>query len=483
MPELNFPVSTAPGVNAMESGGRLINAYAEKAPPGARGKHIWRRVPGLLSRFVTATVHRGSQLVGSSLYTIEDDGGFIVTKSAAGVYTVTAMTGDAVPGAGRVFIDRNMNATPQVLVLTDSGMVQINTSTGAIATFSDADLPAGNSLCFVGGYFFVTIGDGRCFASGLNALTFGANDFARAESSPDGMVRGVRYGRTLALMGTQTTEFWDNTGNPVGFPFSFSSTIPVGLLTAHAVAGFELGWTGPLIFVAADRTVQVFVGYSAEKVSTPDLDNLLALVDDVADLEMSVFIAKGHRFASLTYDPASGNGWTWVFTFPDKDTPAGWHERESYGEDRWRVQMTANAFNEWLGFDRDSSSVFLIDPATKKEGDDPLVWELRSTQVHAFPSRIEFDRLALDFVTGVGRAAGQDPIETDPRVLVSYSDDGGRGFENERELLLGQQGDVVPVEDWIWGTCDKQGRQWRLRCSDPVELALLGGAWDGQVIE
>jgi hypothetical protein len=477
VPEIQFPVSTAPGVNAMESGGRLINAYAEKAPPGSRGKYVTRRTPGLLERFTTATVHRGSLLVGSSLYSIEDDGGFITTKSGA-TYTPTAMTGDAIPGSGRVFIDRNMNATPQVLVLTDSGMSQINTSTGVISDFSDPDLPALNSLFFVGGYFMGTVADGRAFASGLNAVTFNANDFARAESSPDGLVRGIRYGRDAALMGTQTIEFWSNTGNPTGFPFSFSSTIPVGLLTPHAIAGFELGWPGPPVFVAADRTVQVLESYSAQKISTPDLDALLDAVDDVTDLEMSVYVAKGHRVASL-----SSADWTWEFTFPDKDTPGGWNERESYGDDRWRVQMTANAFSEWLGFDRDSSSVFLIDPGTKKEGTQPLVWETRSTQVHAFPSRIEFNRLALDFVTGVGVAAGQDPIETNPRVLVSYSDDGGRTFSNERELLLGQQGQVVTVEDWLWGTSGKHGRQWRIRCSDPVELVLMGGAWDGQVIE
>jgi hypothetical protein len=480
--EIFFPISTAPGVNSMESGGRLINAYAEKAPPGARGKFVHRRVPGLLSRFTTAANHRGALLVGSSLYTIEGDGGFIVTKSAAGVYTATAMTGTAIAGSGRVFIDRNMNSTPQVLLLNDSGMSQINTSTGVVSDFSDADLPSCNSLCFVGGYFFLTVADGRCFASGLNAVTFGANDFARAESSPDGLVRGIRYGRDLALGGTQTIEFWSNTGNPVGFPFSFSSTIPIGFLTPHAVAGFELGWPGPPVFVASDRTVHVFAGYSTEKISTPDLDNLLAEVDDVTDLEMSVHVAKGHRFATLTYDPDTGAGWTWEFTFPDKDTPGGWHERESYGEDRWRVHMTANAFNEWFGFDRDSSSVFLIDPATKKEGDDPLVKELRSTQIHAFPSRLELNRIALDYLVGVGRDAGQDPIETDPKVLISWSFDGGRTFGNELERRLGSQGEMVTVEVNRLGTSGPRGAQIRLRISDPVEAVLMGGAWDGQVV-
>ncbi len=31
----------------------------------------------------------------------------------------------------------------------------------------------------------------------------------------------------------------------------------------------------------------------------------------------------------------------------------------------------------------------------------------------------------FDFAVGVGNAPGQDPIETDPSVEISYSDDGG----------------------------------------------------------
>ena len=475
MPEISFPLTTSPGIGSTESGGRLINAYVEKAAAGSRSKWVWRRAAGLIERFtVGEEPARGALLVGTVLYVIAGTKAYTVTPSLV----VTELTGDPIGGDGLVIMDRNQNATPQVLVIHSGGMSQINTGAGTVADFSDGDLPAPNSVAYVGGYFFFGIGDGRCFASGLNAVTVGANDFARAESAPDGIVRAVRHGSYLALMGDKTVDFFSNVGNPTGFPFSFSSTIAIGLLTKHAVAGFELGFPDGLVFVAADRTVQRLVGFSPQKISTPDLDALIDAVVDVEDLEMSVHVAKGRSFAVL-----SSADWTWEYAFPTADSPGTWVERKSYGDERWRAHIGVNAFDQWLVFDRDTTSAFKVDRTSKTENGEPLVWEVRSTQTHAFPSRIEFSRLSLDFEVGVGVDAGQDPIETDPRVLVSYSDDGGRTFSDDRELLLGTQGEMVTVEDWLWGTCGPRGRQWRLRISDPIEIALMGGAWDGKVVQ
>lgn len=469
----------------MEGGGRLINMVVEKAPAGARGKFIWRRAPGLVAATATATTHRGSILVGSVLYEVAGTKAYTITKNSAGVYTVVELTGDPIGGTGPVFIDRNMNASPQILIRHSDGYSQINTSLGTVADFSDPDLPAGASLNFCGGYFFVVVGDGRCFASGLNAVTFNANDMATAEQSPDGLVRGVRYGRYQLLMGTKTIEFWSNAGNPAGFPFTFATVIPIGLLTAHAVAGFELGFTRGLIFVASDRTVQVLAGgTAAEKISTPDLDRKLEEVADVTDLEMAVFVAAGHSYAVLTCDTGSpGSSWSWVYSYPDNTAPGGWQERRSYGAATWRGRLCVNAFDEWLAFDRTSSALLRIDARAQKEATSPLVWEIWSTLIHAAPTPIEFNRVFFDFMTGVGRDAGINPIETDPRVLVSCTDDGGLTRSNEREGLLGTQGEATTVEFYLEGQSGDIGRQYIIRMSDPVETSLMGGAFDGGPVQ
>lgn len=47
MAKILFPSSTAPGKDAIEGGGRLVNAYAETLPEGAPAPYVIRRPPGL----------------------------------------------------------------------------------------------------------------------------------------------------------------------------------------------------------------------------------------------------------------------------------------------------------------------------------------------------------------------------------------------------------------------------------------------------
>lgn len=463
---ISFPTSTAPGVNTTENGGRLINAYAEPLSSGARNQYRWVRTPGLRPQTtVGALPCRGAIIVGSVLYAVVDDKAFSVTKAGA-VYSITELTG-TVGGSGNVIMARNMAADTQILIVHSDGMTLIEG--GTAADFSDADLPAANSVTFMDGYFFVTSADGRVFASAINDSTFSAIDYATAESSPDGLVRAVAFGRDLLLMGTSTIEFWGNTGNATGFPFSRGPAVPVGLFGPYAVAGMESGFPEPLMWVANDRTVRRLVGYNPERVSSSVLERLLEQVTDPTTLEACAYVANGHAFWAL-----SSPDWTWEF---DLSTNA-WHERKSYGANRWRAHQTVNAFDQWMAFDRATANLFKIDGSFKREGDQPLIWEVWSTQTHRFPGRIAVNRASFDFVTGVGDDRGISPIETDPQVSISWSDDGGRTFGTELLRALGTTGQQTTVDVFRAGLTGQRGRQWKLKVSDPVEVSLMGGAMD-----
>lgn len=461
---ITFPTSTAPGVNTTENGGRLINAYAEPLSSGARNQFRWIRAAGLLPQTTVGDEPcRGAIIVGSVLYAVVDDKAFTITK-AGSVYTVTELTG-SVGGSGNVIMARNMAADPQILIVHSDGMTLIES--GAAGDFSDGDLPSSNSVTFMDGYFFVTSADGRVFASAINDTTFSAIDYATAESSPDGLVRAVAFGRDLLLMGASTVEFWGNTGNATGFPFSRGPVIPVGLFGPYAVSGMESGFPEPLMWVANDRTVRRLVGYSPERVSTSALERLLENVADPNTLEASVYVAAGHAFWVLT-----SPDWTWAF---DLSTNS-WHERKSYGLDRWRAHLTVNAFDQWMAFDRDTASLFKVDGTCRRENTSPLIWEVWSTQSHRFPGRVAVGRVSFDFVTGVGDDRGISPIETDPKVSISWSDDGGRTFGTELLLELGTTGQQRAVDIFRGGLTGAVGRQYKLKVSDPVEVSLLGGA-------
>jgi len=464
---IDFPLTTSPGLLATETGGRLINAIVEKAPDGSRSPVIFRRAPGLTSLHKPqAGIPRGALAVGGILYLVIGDMVHTVTRSG-GTYVSSVLTG-TVPGSGRVMMARNMRAPqPQILIQHDLGLSKIEG--GTVSNFSDPDLPATNSLGFIDGFFIATTAQGRAYASGVNDTTFNELDYATAEASPDGLVRAIAMRQDLLLMGETTVEFWSNAGNATGFPFTRSHVLPVGLLAPFAVAGHETGFPDPLMWVGNNGVVYRLSGYSPERVSSTQLERMILAEPNPAVLEATVFVSAGRSFWSLT-----SPNWTWVYDM----TAGSWSERQSYGEPNWRVSICANALDRWLAFDAMTAEIFAIDDRNPREGDQPLLFEVRSNVMHRFPGRFSISKASFDFATGVGVDRGISPVETDPRVSISWSDDGGVSFSTALLRELGQQGEQQRIDVWRTGLTGRQGRQWRLQCSDPVDVVLMGGAMD-----
>lgn len=466
MAEIVFPPSTAPSKHLTENGGRVINAYAEPAPEGARSRYVFRRVAGLLPTFETGNAFpRGALLVGTVLYVINGTSAYAITKAGED-YTVTELTG-TVGGVGPVTMAHNMRSPiPQILIEHTDGMSEIDG--GSVVDFSDPDLPASNSITFMDGYFFVSTADGRVFASDINDTNFNELNFTTAEAATDGLVRVVSFGRDLLMMGTTTTEFWGNAGNATGFPFSRGPVIPVGLLSKHAAAGFEPGFPAALVWVGSDCAVYRLDGYQHQRISTPHIERIVETADP-ASLFASVYVSAGRAFWVLSSD-------NWTLSF---DMVTGqWHERRSYGQGGWRARFGVRAFDEWLTFDRIGGQAFRLSRSWRREADQPLVFELWSSQAHRFPGRIEVPHASFDFLTGVGRDTGIAPIETDPRVSISWSDDGGQTFGNALLRDLGTQGEQKRIDINRTGLTGRNGRQWKLQISDPVECVFIGAAME-----
>jgi hypothetical protein len=86
-----------------------------------------------------------------------------------------------------------------------------------------------------------------------------------------------------------------------------------------------------------------------------------------------------------------------------------------------------------------------------------------------------------NFVTGVGDAEGLDPIATDPTVGISWSNDGGITYGNEFVRKLGKQATPSRITMLRTGMTGPVGRRWRLKVSNPVYAAFMGGTQDTQL--
>lgn len=466
MPDIIFPVSSAPGRRPLEGQGRLLNCLTEVLQEGGQTRYARRPAPGLRQAVSTGElgVCRGMTTVAGVVFACINDRCIKIELSGS-TYSATDL--GELPGTGPVyFAANNASPNPNIVATTSVGAYNIFVSS-APTSFADPDLPQPNSVTFLDGYLIFSIADGRLFVSGLNNVTINPLDFTRAQARPGGVYRVIPFGQQLYAFGPSFVEVYANTANAEGFPFSRVSVIPIGLLTPDAIAGYEDGWGASLMWVGDDRAVyQLDGGYVPKRVSPPDLDRKLQSVANVADVHALVFEHPSHTCWAIL-----GPDFCWVY-----DLATGfWHERQSYLQETWNARCSVRFRGEWLVGHASNGIVYLVDDNYRREGADPLVMRLRSGQNAAFPNRLVIPRADFNFVVGQGIGNGEQPVETDPRCWISYSKDGGNLFSTPVWRPLGKQGKYgTRVNINRFGLTGPMGIVFELSISDPIYATLLG---------
>ena len=95
----------------------------------------------------------------------------------------------------------------------------------------------------------------------------------------------------------------------------------------------------------------------------------------------------------------------------------------------------------------------------------------------AFPNRLQVAQATFDVARGTGMATGTDPTQTDPKVYIQWTDDGGLSWSTPVERKFGRQvTSPGPVRVNRGGLTKDQGRRWRLTIYDPVDVEIVGGS-------
>lgn len=472
MVAIPFPVSSSPGLKPQEGAGRLINCFARKTETGARAPVVWVRTAGLRELVdVVSHVHlRGAIDVSGVVVAAFNSRVWTIVESSG---TFTATNRGALAGTDRITVARNAAATPNIVAVTSSGAFNLFTSSAPTA-FADPDLPQPNSVCNVKNYLTFTIGDGRIFTTGLNAVTVASNAFTTYQTRPGGLLRGVNFQGELIVFGPGGGAVYRDAGASP-FPFEFVTDIPRGIAGTHAIAGWEEGWSNQLIWAGDDGVVYKLQGYTPVPISSDDVsrDVAKAIADgEGATLEASVFMQGKDAMWRLT----NPGVWTWEYNASTQN----WHERTSYNRDDGRACWGMRAFDTWICGDRTTGKIFEIDETYHREATDPLRYILRSGPAAVFPSRLQIPRIDLDITAAVGDAAGSDPTETNPSVLIRWSKDGGYSFGNPVRRRIGPEGvgnnRVTVLRGPITGP---KGIVVEMEVSDPVHVGCMGGEMAG----
>lgn len=443
MPDLSFGI----GAYRRDNGGlpefKLVNMFVERTPAAANGVVLLSRngLPALATRG-TGPIHglfAKKGVFGRSLFALSDD---TLYRGTASLGTVT--------GSGHP----SFAASAAEVVVTRGASAYSYDGTDFVAvTFPDsANVTA---VAFLAGLFvYLRAGTHRFYWSAvLDGRTIDALDFASAESAPDELLDVYVVQDGLWLLGSDTVEFWQVTGNPDA-PFSRveGRLYKKGIIATGCAADVDntLFWWGDDNMIYRGAEVP-------QRVSDHAVEEKLA---GSARKQCFAYKYEGHENFVVRTD--SG-------TFAFDVSTEQWWQPDTFGATGWRVKCAAEA---------DIGLVFGDDTDGTLRQFDPEDWEdggtLERRFTAAFPlggGQVRVDRLCVE--ANVGQTSMLMGQGSDPILEMRSSRDGGQTWAGWRQAKLGAQGKYRQrTEKRVWGIFDAPGAMFDFRVTDPVPFRV-----------
>lgn len=443
---------------------RLINAYAEQQGNDAKAPLAVLPCPGMVPCCtVTTTPNRGNIFLDDLQcgYVVHASGVFKYTLASSSPFALTATRIGTLPGIDQVRMSRNQASPPQISIHCAGGefyiqadtVKQINTTaftTGTPVTTED-----------VSAYTLYGLPTGQFFFSSVeDATTVDPLDFATAEQYADKLTRIKANGSDVLFFSHTSIEPWRVTAD-LNLPFQLigGSVSKKGLVAPDAVVECD----NTQMFPGEDNIFYRMNGYTPTRISTHGIERFLEGDANRETIQSLPYSFEGHSFAcwssqtyTVSYDAANQL----------------WHERKSYGLKNWRACNAVRAFGKTIVGDTQSGKLFYLDKDTYTEDSGTMIWGMDTPFLHAFQNGGIVDALFIDVATGVGTllatSQGFDPI-----LMLSWSKDGGKTFQGNRQLHLGASGNTVRIVARRIGRFGDKGIQFRVRISDPVIRSII----------
>lgn len=368
---------------------------------------------------------------------------------------------------------RNRRLPAQIGIVSDGFYEVIDTGTNTVTEISDPDLTSPISIDFLDGYGVLPFSNGRFMLTGLDDFTtIDGLDQGATDAYPDNIVQVAVLEREVVFFGEKSLEFHQDTG-AADFPIERVHATETGCLAGNSVAKVDTGTNKTLIWVAPDHTVRQMSGYSSQVISTNEISQLikdLHVAGNIDQLKGIGWADSGRFYYALSCD-----AWTRLFN----SLTGNWHDKFSYGSDRWRVSEVVQFGDKLVAGDKDAGQLYVMSNDAFDEAGSPLIMEIITPTVQASPFRLRFNALYLSAAKGVGLNS-TTPYLADPEIMVSWSDDGGYSYSAERVRKLGKLGQTTkPIQPIrLMGRCKEGGRIFKIRISAPVERMLLSAAID-----
>ena len=425
---------------------RSINHYPASSESGdSKARFILNPTPGR-ALFAQAPVQsiRGMIEAGGLAYIVAYNKFYLM--NANGVFTeygtITSFAGN---------VSMSYNGLQIIIVDGTVGGGWIYTiATNAFAAIIDtsADFPGGTTVSFLDGYFIVNVPNTGIYqwSALYNGLTWDPTDFANAEGSPDNLVAVIAAHRQVFLMGGNTVEVIYNTGaspNPFervqGVFIQYGTNAP---FSVQQVAN-TIFWLGR--DQSGANTVWMAQGYQPQRISTTPIENYLSQYDSTNAIAYT-YQENGHYFYILN---VVGAPTSVCYDISEKQ----WHERARwiYEESQWkrdRPNFHIYAYDKHLVGDFQNGNIYEQSLNYNKDA-DILIRRVRISPY--FSDQLEyliFTYLQIDMQTGVGLNYDTNPANSDPKIGLSWSNDGGHTWSSELMTSMGKIGEYNKRAIW-----------------------------------
>lgn len=311
----------------------------------------------------------------------------------------------------------------------------------------------------------------------LDGNTWDPTQVAQRNTGSDKWVGMFVANRLVYLIGSETAEVWYDAGTS---PFPLEAIQEAFMEEGGTCAAFSAvrGMKGPIWLNKNPKGQGVVVridGYETKRISTHAVEFAMQGYSTITDAQAFSYQDQGHSFYVLTFPTANA---TWVFD----ETTELWAQRGFYDQggnefDAYRPSSHCYAFGKHLVSDRLSGAIYEM--AVDKYADFDGV-ELR--RVRRGPhiceelKRIVHDSFELDCEVGLGLTTGQG---SDPRAMLSWSDDGGKTWSNEHWTTMGAIGKYKTRVRWSRLGLARD-RVYELAFTDPVPIRLTEAYINGR---
>lgn len=429
----------------------VINMLVEKTPTD-RSEIVLQSRPGLEENSAAGSgevrgIFKKDGVFSSDIFTVTD-----LTAYRAGVSL------GAIVGAGEVSFAAtgdDDDYDDQIVIATGGTSYFYNGTLAAIVFPDSANVI---KVAYLSGYFIYLKENSQRFywSTVNNGSLIDGLDFASAENEPDALLDIIVLNDMLVLIGTETTEFWQITGD---------SDLPFAPITGRVFnkgckstgAATTLDNTGG--WVSGDNIVY-YIGEGGTPLRVSD-NGIEERIGKSATVRVFTFFWEGHEFLAIRL--AQG---TWLWDISTRQ----WCEFESYGKDNWLPGCAAS------GPIFGSSENGQILQFGNSHSDLGGVLERR------FRAGFPLNGGAIPVNNVRGRFnSGQTPIlngqYSDPLAEIRVSNDAGQTFRNYKSAKMGKQGKYRQRTEWrALGMADEPGFLCEIRCTDPIPFRVSGVA-------